>query len=362
MKSVSWELIEPGVMRKKEFDLPEIGPQDLLMKVNMVTICGSDPKAYEGKLKKPIFPIILGHEMAGTVAEIGEEALKIYKVSKGDRITVEPYIACGHCKYCLSGYYQLCKFSMCYGISISSSVYPHIWGAYGEYMYVASGSFVYKLEDGISDEAGCYSSILGNGFRFITTKAGLKPQEDVLILGPGAIGLATIIAAKESGAGQIIVAGLSGKDEVKFTLAKKFGADYIVRVDEEDLVSRVKEITDGEMVDVAVECSGASSAVEQGLSSLKPLGRFVIAGINGNKKVPITTDNFVYKELMVSGSVGQPGNVQAAMKVINKGKYELETIVTHRFSLDEADKAINYFMEGHPDCVRVAIIVNRESA
>lgn len=358
MKSVSWEVVEPEVMKKKEFVLPEIGPRDLLMKVNMVSICGSDLKIYKGKIANTTLPIILGHEMVGTVADIGEKASEIYNVSKGDRITVEPYITCGHCKYCLSGYYQLCKFRRCYGVSISSSIYPHIWGAYGEYMFVAPGSFVYKLEDGISDEAGCYSSILGNGFRFITTKAGLKPQEDVLIIGPGAIGIATVIAAKESGAGKIIVAGLSGKDELKFTLATKFGADYIIRVDKEDLVSRVEEITDREMVDVAVECSGALSIVEQGLSSLKPLGRFVIAGLNGNQKVPITTDKFERNELTVMGSLGQSGNVQTAMKIINKNKYNLKSIVTHRFSLDEADKAINYFMEGHPECIRVSIKID----
>lgn len=357
MKCVSWEVIGPGVMQRKEFNLPVIGSQEMLMRVNMVTICGTDPKIYEGKFKKTAFPIILGHEMSGTVAEIGEEASEMYKVSKGDRITVEPYIPCGHCNYCLSGYYQLCGYSRCYGVSISSSTYPHIWGAYGEYMYVAPGSLVHKLEKGIRDESGCFSSVLGNGFRFITTKARLKSQESVLVFGPGAIGLAAVIAARESGAGLIVVAGLSGKDEVNFSLAKKYGADYLIPVDKEDLVSRVREITGGEMLDVAVECSGALSAVEQGLSSLKPLGRFVIAGMNGSKKVPITTDDVVNKELVISGSLGQPGNVQQAMKVINKGKYELEKMVTHKFPLDEADKAIKYFMEGNPDCVRAAIVV-----
>lgn len=97
MKSVSWEVVRPGVMKKKEFDLPEIGPQDLLMKVNMVSICGSDPKIYARKIAKTTLPIILGHEMAGTVAEIKEKASRIYKVSKHYRITVKPYIAYGRC-------------------------------------------------------------------------------------------------------------------------------------------------------------------------------------------------------------------------------------------------------------------------
>lgn len=355
-KTYSWVVTAPGKMERQEFVLPAVGPDDLLLKVKMVTICGSDPHLLDNHLGDTQYPLILGHEMVGTVAEIGERAEKAYRVKKGDRITVEPYIPCGSCEYCLSGYYQLCKKGKrCYGVNISSSVPPHLWGAYGEYMYVAPGSMVHKVADGIRDEDATFSSTIGNGFRFIGNKAQLKANNGVLILGPGALGLCTVIAAKESGIYPIIVTGLGARDEKRLALAREYGADYVIRVDEEDALAKIREITAGEMVHGAIECSGSPAAYDLALDALRPNGTLVCVGYTEKPGVTIDTNRVINRELQIKGSLGQPLDVYTAMKTINKGKYPIHKMVTHRFPLSRADEAIRFFMRGEEDCIRVAI-------
>ena len=201
----SMVLSEPFKMEMREFAYPDIGTDDMVLKVDLVCICGGDPIEYAGRNVKTHFPLILGHELVGRVDAIGSNASKVYGVVRGDKVTVEPYIICGKCDYCLTGYYQLCRNSRAYGVNISSDVPPHIWGAYGEYMYVAPGSKVHKIAPGVKDEAAVLSSVLGNGVRWIRTKARVRFGETVVVIGAGAQGLATIIAAREANAGNIIV-------------------------------------------------------------------------------------------------------------------------------------------------------------
>src|SRR3972149_8828963 len=112
----------PFDIQVEAFERPQIGPRDALLRVEMVSICGSDLKLWDGHLRKDIcYPIIPGHEVVGFVEEIGDEAAAEYRVSKGDRVTVEPYVSCRRCRYCLTGYYQLCENKTCYGINVSST-------------------------------------------------------------------------------------------------------------------------------------------------------------------------------------------------------------------------------------------------
>lgn len=355
-KTYSWVCTAPGKMERQTFPIPGIGPEDLLMKIQMVTICGSDPHYLMNRMGNTKYPQILGHEMVGTVHAMGELAAKRYGVQKGDRITVEPYIPCGACEFCLSGHYQLCRQgTRCYGCTISAAEPPHLWGAYGEYMYVAPGSMVHKVADGIPDEDATFSSTIGNGFRFIVNKAQLNPNDSVLIIGPGALGLCTVIAARESGVGPIIVTGVGTKDEKRLALAEEYGADYTIRVDEEDAETCIREITGGDMVHAAIECSGAQPSYDLAFRAMRPLATLVVVGVIGKAGVLIDTDNVMRNEFQIKGSLGQPLDVHTAMKTINKGKYRIDKMVTHKFPISKADEAIRYFMAGHPDCIRVAI-------
>lgn len=355
-KTYSWVCTEKGKMVRQEFDLPEIGPDDLLMKVRMVTICGSDPHYLMDHMGNTQFPQILGHEMVGTVYQAGERAKKNYQVEIGDRITVEPYIPCGTCQNCLSGYYQLCEHgTRAYGCTISCSEPPHLWGAYGEYMYVAPGSMVHKVPAWIQDEDVVLSSNIGNGYRFIQKKAQLKANESVLILGPGAMGLATVIAAKECGVYPIIVTGVGEKDAPRLALAEEYGADYTIRIDKEDAAARILEITNGKGVNAVIECSGAPAAYNLAFQAMAAKATLVIVGVVGKAGIHFDSDLIMRKELQIKGSLGQPLDVFEAMKTIGKKKYRIDKMVTHKFPMSQADKAIEFFMEHSSECIRVAI-------
>lgn len=351
----SMVLVKPRVMEMREFDIPEIGAEEFLLEVGMVSICGGDPIEYEGRNIKAHYPMILGHEVVGTITEIGDEAAQRYGVEQNDRVSVEPYILCGECEYCLNGYYQFCENSKVYGVNMSCETPPHLWGAYGEYMYGAPGSKVHKIAEGVPDKAAVLASVLGNGVRWIRTLGKVKFGESVVITGVGAQGLATIIAAKEANASPIIVVG---REELmlKWELAEEFGADHLVDMDEvNDPVSSVRDILDGELADVVVECTGVKPVMELGLDFVRPTGRYVMIGTCGYEKTPLTTDKIVFKELTVYGGLGQSWDTEPAVEIINSRKYPIERMVTDVFPLEKAQEAIEYFMK-HPDkALRVAI-------
>jgi threonine dehydrogenase-like Zn-dependent dehydrogenase len=303
------------------------------------------------------YPLILGHEYAGVVDKIGPEAERVYGVKQGDRVTVEPYIGCGHCEYCRQGSYQLCVEGKCYGWSIPATDGKHLNGAYGEYVLVRPNSRVWKLEDNISFKAGALSSVIGNGYHLVMDKAQMKPNESALILGPGALGLCTVVAAKEAGAHPIIAAGIGDADQSRLDLAKELGAYYVIRLDKEDLVERMKEITGGKMADAVFECSGAVPSYKNAFSCVKKTGTIVLLGLNGGKEIPISTDQIVSNELQIKGAIGQPGDVEYAVKTINKGIYPLEKMVTNEFPMSKANEAIEFHIQRKdPSGIRVALL------
>lgn len=350
----SMVLEEPRKMVMREFPLPRIGPDEFLLKVEMVGICGGDPIEYEGRNRKTHYPLILGHEVVGYIAEIGESASAYYGVKPGDRVTVEPYIVCGKCYYCLNGLYQFCKHSRVYGVNVSCDEPPYLWGAYGEYMYGAPGSRVHKIAPDVPPEAACMSSVLGNGVRWVRRLGEVRFGESVVILGPGAQGLASVIAAKEAGASPIVVVGKT-RNPSKWDLALEYGADHVVDVSKTNGLEVVQDLTGGDMADVVIETTGSGQMMELALELARPAGRVVMVGTCGFAQNGLTTDLIVFKELRVVGGLGQSWDTEAAVKVINSGKYAIEKMVTHVYPLDRADEAMRFYMDNGGSSIRVAI-------
>lgn len=141
-------LVSESKILMREFDKPDISQDDGLLKVEMAGVCGTDPGIYSGKVKYADFPIILGHEILGRIAEIGSKASQRWKVKEGDRVIVEAFIRCGYCSKCLTGDYRFCENGLAYGTFVSAVVPPHLWGAYSEYMYLAPGAIVHKISEG----------------------------------------------------------------------------------------------------------------------------------------------------------------------------------------------------------------------
>jgi len=348
-------LTAPRQMSIQEFPVPEIRGESLLIKVEMVAICGSDVHLYEGVGFKASFPKIMGHELVGRVEEMGDQAERRYGLKRGDRVTVEPYIPCHACPYCSTGNYQNCIKVKTYGVNLTCEAPPHLWGAYGEYLYVTPGSLVYPVAEEVPAEAAALSSVIGNGVRWVKRKGEVKPGEAVVIMGPGAQGLASTIVAREAGAEPLLVFGLA-KDTLRLNLARRFGATEAVSVESRSPLEMVALKTGGRMTDVVIDCTGDPGAFNVGVSLLHPGGRYVLVGLTGGRVTPAILDHVVRQEIQVRGGLGQAGCMEEALKIIHSRRFPVESIITHRRPLREAQEALEFFLHPPPDCIRMALI------
>jgi threonine dehydrogenase-like Zn-dependent dehydrogenase len=333
----------PRDLRAAEFPLPSIGREDALLRVEACGICGSDYEQFEGALPVPM-PVIPGHEPVGIIEEIGEDASRRWRVQRGDRVAVETLLPCGYCLECVQGRYRLCRGTggmSAYGYKPVSAA-PSLWGGYAQYMYLDAHSLVHRMSRDIAAEIAVLFNPIGAGFRWAVDMPRLRVGETIVVLGPGQRGLASVIAAREAGAGCIIVTGLS-RDERKLGLAMEFGADHAIDVERENVVARVREITDGDMADVVIDVTAyAVEAVTQAIDLARRGGRVVLGGTKGPKPVPnFISDKVVGKELTVLGAFGVDWPAyEAAVRLIESGKYPLERMHTHTLPLEEAARGL----------------------
>ncbi len=343
MKSRAIVQTGPRQLELRELQVPEIDDDSALLRVEACGICGSDVEQYTGVL--PVrFPLIPGHEPLGIIERIGDRAAKRWGVNVGDRVAVETLIRCGFCRDCIAGRYSLCRgrggmFGYAY---VPLSRPPGLWGAYADYMYLDPLSIVHPMRKDIPASLAVMFNPLGAGFRWAVELPRTQPGDSVLILGPGQRGLTSVIAARAAGAGTIIVTGLT-RDAPKLALAKEFGADYVIDVEQEDVGARVQEITSGRGADVVVEVTAnAAEPVAEALRYVAPGGRVVLAGVKGFKAVPdFISDLVVLKEITIIGALGVTAHAyDAAIRLIESGRVPLERMHTHDFALPDTERAI----------------------
>ena len=330
-------------LEPRDLPIPEIGEDSALLRIEACGICGSDYEQFDGALPVP-YPLIPGHEPLGVIEKIGDAAAQRWHVDVGDRIAVETMLPCHHCRTCLVGKYHLCRGAgrtrMYSYMPLSEP--PGLWGAYAEYMYLAPGSIVHKVDPSLPAEIAVMFNPLGAGFRWAVEIPQTAPGDTVLILGPGQRGLASVLACREVGAGHIIVTGLAA-DEKKLALAREFGADFTIDVENEDTKARVREITDGQGADVVVEVTSyATQPVSGALDYVKPGGTIVLAGVKGFKPIPdFVSDKIVLKEISIRGAIGVTVDAyDRAIRLLESGRVPIEKMHTHEFALRDAETAI----------------------
>jgi threonine dehydrogenase-like Zn-dependent dehydrogenase len=196
-------------------------------------------------------PAVPGHEPLGIIAAMGDKAAKRWGVDVGDRVAVETMLACHTCPTCLGGKYHLCDDRRIYSY-IASTEGPGLWCGYAQYMFLDPFSIVHKMDKSMAPEHAVMFNPLGAGYRWAVEVPQTKIGDTVFIMGPGQLGLASVIACREAGAKTIIVTGLEA-DENKMRLAKLFGADHVIDVQNQNAKKLVHEYTQGKGADVVVD-------------------------------------------------------------------------------------------------------------
>lgn len=341
-KSLAAVLEKPGKVILKEFPIPDIGPDEGLLKVERVGICATDIKIYQGKITTYPLPLIMGHEMVGRIARVGRGAAKKWGVQEGDRVVLEASTSCGSCEACLTGNYRFCKNPLGYGLKTSCDIPPHLWGAYSQYMYIVPGSVVFKIAESVSlNTATLITGVIANGVQWVSLIGEMKVGDTVLIQGMGVQGLSAIVAAREAGAKGIFITGLTS-DGDRSELARQLGADHIINVEEIDLAKEINKRTGSRGADLVLDVTGSPASFARSLEAVRKQGTVVLAGLTGGDQgVPVTIDRIVQKEIKVKGARSKGYQATAAaVSIVESNRYPLERMINAEYSLSDCAEAL----------------------
>ncbi|MBT2729566.1 zinc-binding alcohol dehydrogenase family protein [Bacillus sp. ISL-75] len=336
MKAV--QVVEPGEIAIIQKEKPKITREnEVLIKVKMVGICGSDMHIYHGTNPLATLPRIIGHEITGEIEEVGEN---IRNLSIGDKVVIEPIVTCGQCYACRSGRKNVCNELEVYGV--------HRDGGMQEYLVVPE-HLVHK----VNQTMDWIESVLVEPFTIgaqANWRGNVQDRDVVLIIGAGPIGICCLKVAKSKGA-TCIISDLS-KDRLDY--ARLCGADFTIDASTTNLKEEVMRMTNNEGANVVIDAVCIPQTFEDAIEVSSVAGRIVTLGfdIRSSKisQLPITK-----KELTINGSRLQTNQFPEVIKLFNKKLIQTDGMVTQQFPLEEIDQAIA-LIENHPNQVRKVVI------
>jgi len=345
------------------FPVPRLGEDDALIRVEVCGLGGSDVTQYRGKLRpsSTVYPVILGHVFVGTVEAVGPRAARRWRAAPGDRVVTEAIVPCWACPPCVSGHYSLCDAGedlLRYGL-IPADREPHLWGGFAELVYVPQGALLHKVSHAAPRDALALVNSIASGIRWGGDLPAFKAGEVGLVLGPGQRGLATALAMMRAGADKVIITGRSS-DAHKLEVAKRWGVDVTVNVDEDDVVDVVRHVTGGTGADVVVEASAvATQPVTDAIKAVRKDGRIVLIGLKRGEPIPgLVTDELIYKGVTVIGAMAANySSFERACRLIERDGDLIAQANTHAFGLDQVEDAIRTLAGDIPgaDAIGVSI-------
>ncbi|HET7874691.1 MAG TPA: alcohol dehydrogenase catalytic domain-containing protein [Methylomirabilota bacterium] len=335
-------------LRICDWPVPEPGPGEVLLRVAVASICGTDAKVLHRQLAgQPPGPFVMGHEYAGTVAAVGPGADE-FRV--GERVAVEVHKGCGRCPNCIRGWYTAC---LNYG-DLSKGHRAKGLTCDGGFAEFAANhvNTLHRLPEGVTFEQAVMVTTAGSPLWTIDLMGGDMAGETVLVLGPGPIGLMAVQLAKALGAERVILAGTR---DWRLEVGRRLGADVTVNVRREPLGPRVRAITDGLGADTVLECAGGPGTLQDALENVRRGGRI---GLTAFYAGPVQADlNLaVLNQVRLYPSRGEGGRSCArALALMGSGRLQADPLVTHRFTLERIHEAFDA-ATGHKDeTLKVAI-------
>jgi alcohol dehydrogenase len=328
----------PRTLHRRRLPLPAVGDDDGILAVEACGLCGTDHELYTGVLA-PGFPFVPGHEAVGVVEAVAARAAERWGVSVGDRVAVEVFQACRTCEPCGRGDHRRCRrhgLADMYGM-VSVDRQPGLWGGYATHQYLAPDSLLLPVPDSLPAEVAVAFNPVGAGVRWGVAVPGTRPGDVVAVLGCGIRGLSAAAAAKEAGAGFVMVTGAGERDHPRLAEAPRFGADLTVDVLAEDPVGRLRAEAGVPGADVVVDVTAkAPAAFAQGVALARAGGTMVVAGTRGGGGTPgFDPDLVVYKELRLVGALGvDTDDYRAALELLARGTYPFADLPRRTVGLD----------------------------
>jgi L-iditol 2-dehydrogenase len=331
-------LYAPGDLRVEELEFPEPGPGEITIRVQTCATCGTDAKIFHHGHHHISLPRVLGHEIAGEVAEVDRG---VEGWAQGDRVQVIAAIPCGACLYCRRGQETVCE-------NLESMGYQYD-GAFAEYMRVPKKVLdrdgVNRIPEHVPFEAAALTEPLAcvlNGQEI----AGVGEGDEVVILGAGPIGCLHVRLAQARGARSVTLIDVN---QLRLDLAARSEPDAMINGSEEDAVETVRKLTDGRGADVVITATGAGPAQEQALEMAARRGRIsLFGGLPKDKPIIRFDSNLVhYRELFVLGAYGSaPRHNRDALGLISTGDVVVDDLITHRLPLDAVEEGIGTVTTG----------------
>ncbi len=331
MKALVKKRSEVGLWME-DVPMPEVGPEDVLVKVRKTAICGTDVHIYkwdDWSRRTVRTPMTIGHEFVGEIVEVGSE-VKDRRV--GERVSAEGHIVCGECRACRAGKRHLCPNTV--GIGVNRD------GCFAEYVSVPATN-VWRVHEKVPDEIAAIFDPYGNA-----THAALSFDmvgEDVLITGAGPIGCMAAAICRHNGARNVVVTDVN---EYRLALALRLGADRVVNVSREELHDTMAELGMVGGFDIGLEMSGSPSALAQMLGAMYNGGRIALLGLVPNGTA-IDWDKVIFKGLHLQGIYGREiFETWYKMEAMIRSHLDIGAVITHRFSFDDFQKGFDAMLTG----------------
>ncbi len=341
-------------LRVEEVDLDPPRQREVLVKMAASGVCHSDLHYIKGDREHPM-PVVLGHEGSGTVAEVGPE---VTYARPGDHVVLSFVPSCGRCSYCLRGRQNLCEVR--YGLRgnlVDGTKRLHKDGqeichfnglsTFGEYAVVPEDALVLMREDAPLDKLALIGCGVPTGVGAAINTAKVQPGSRVVVIGVGGVGLNVVQGAALAGAGMIIAVDIRG---TKLEQSLEFGATHLVNAASEDVVARVRDITNGEMADYAFEVIGSIDAITQALQTTRRGGVTVAVGVTPTDSQLTIDPDFLHQDRVLMGCTYGSCYPRAEMPMLvdlyMAGKLKLDELVSRTFSLEEINTAFDVLDRG----------------
>lgn len=330
-------LVEPGKTEVREIDIPSPKPDEALLEINMVGFCGGDLNGFRGLFELQEYPNVLGHEVGATIREVGDQVPEEFK--PGTKVTLNPYLNCGHCVSCRKKRPNACQDNKTMGVRRPGAMTRFITVPWQK-LHASSKLSTRELALVEPLTVGFHAAARGR----------VAAGEKVAVIGCGIVGMGGIAASVSRGA-EVIAVDI---DDAKMHIARLAGAAHTINTTQVDLHEALQEITDGDGPDVIIEAVGNPATYRAAVDEVAYTGRVVYIGY-AKKPVDYSTGTFVRKEIEILGSRNCLGDFPDVISYLESGKFPVDAVVSRVVSLDEAGKALADWSENPGPITKIMV-------